>query len=72
MLRDALAHRIRSRAGKPDNDQARRLALVGSHLFGLAVARHIIKVPAIVELSHEDLVAQVAPTIHRYLTGTHL
>ena len=72
MLRDALAHRIRSRAGEPDNDQARRLALVGSHLFGLAVARHIIKVPAIVELSHEDLVAQVAPTIHRYLTATHL
>jgi AcrR family transcriptional regulator len=72
MLRDALTHRIRAQAGKPDSEQARRLALAGSHLFGLAVARHIIKVPAITTLTHEDLVAQVAPTIQRYLTGTHL
>jgi hypothetical protein len=44
----------------------------GSHLFGLAVARHIVKVPAIAKLDHDDLVAQVAPTIQRYLTNTHL
>jgi AcrR family transcriptional regulator len=72
MLRDGLVHRIRVHASPPDNDQARLLALAGSHLFGLAAARHIIKVPAIAELAHEDLVAQVAPTIQRYLTGTHL
>jgi AcrR family transcriptional regulator len=72
MLRDALARRIRADARYADGEQARRLALAGSHLFGLAVARHIVKVPAIAQLAHEDLVAQVAPTIQRYLTGTHL
>jgi AcrR family transcriptional regulator len=73
MLRDALTGRIRvPRAGGPDGDRARLLALAGSHLFGLAVARHIINVPAIAQLAHEDLVAQVAPTIQRYLTGTHV
>jgi Tetracyclin repressor-like, C-terminal domain len=72
MLRDALTHRIRAHAGDADNDQARCLALAGSHLFGVAVARHVIKVPAIAKLTHEDLVAQVAPIIQRYLTGTHL
>jgi hypothetical protein len=72
MLPDALCHRIRAQAGEPDSDQARLLALAGSHLFGLAVARHIVTVPAIAQLTHEDLLAQVAPTIQRYLTGTHL
>lgn len=72
MLRDALDARVRAHTGKPDRDQARLIALAGAHLFGLAVARHIIQVPAIAQLSHHDLVAQVAPTIQRYLTGTHL
>lgn len=72
MLQDALENSIRSHAGEPDNDEAQLLALAGSQLFGLAVARHIIKVPAITQLAHDDLVAQVAPTIQRYLTATHL
>jgi len=71
MLQDALADRIREHAGEPEGEQARLIALAGSHLFGLAVARHIIKVPAIAQLAHEELVAQVAPTIQRYLTNTH-
>jgi AcrR family transcriptional regulator len=72
MLRDALADDVRSRTSEPDNDRAQLLALGGSQLFGLAIARHIIKVPAITELTLDDLVAQVAPTIQRYLTATHL
>lgn len=51
--------------------QANLLALAGSHLVDLAVARHIIKVPAIARLAHEDPVAQIAPKIQGYLTGTH-
>jgi AcrR family transcriptional regulator len=72
MLQDALAGTIRDHAGEPDKRQAQLLALAGSQLFGLAVARHIIKVPAITQLAFDDLVAQVAPTIQRYLTATHL
>ena len=72
MLRDALADNVRSHTSEPDNAQAQLLALAGSQLFGLAIARHIIKVPAITQLALDDLVAQVAPTIQRYLTATHL
>ena len=50
----------------------RRIALAGSHLFGLAIARHIIKQPSVAEMDLDQLVAQVAPTIQRYLTGNHL
>jgi hypothetical protein len=56
----------------PNDDQAQLRALAGSQLFVLAVARHIIKAPAITQLPLDDLVAQVAPTIQRYLTATHL
>jgi AcrR family transcriptional regulator len=72
MLRDALASKVRVHAGEQDSAGARRLAMAGSQLLGVAVARHIIKAPAIAELTHDELVAQVAPTIQRYLTGTHL
>ena len=72
MLQDALANSIRDHAGARDETHARLRALAGSQLFGLAFARHIIKVPAITELPLDDLVAQVAPTIQRYLTATHL
>jgi AcrR family transcriptional regulator len=72
MLREALNTNVRSHTREPDNDQAQRLALAGSQLFGLAIARHIIKVPPITQLALDDLVAQVAPTIQRYLTATHL
>lgn len=71
MLRDVLASRISEHAGEPDRDRT-LLALAGSHLFGLAVARHIIKVPAIAQLAHEELAAQIGPTIQRYLTGNHI
>jgi AcrR family transcriptional regulator len=72
MLRDALADTIRDHVGEPDERQAQLLALAGSQLFGLAVARHIVKVPAITQLALDDLVGQVAPTIQRYLSATHL
>lgn len=47
------------------------VALAGAHLLGIALARHVIELPLIVAISHEELVEQVAPTIQRYLTGTH-
>ena len=72
MLQEALGRSIRAHAGVLHSDQARRMALAGSQLFGLAVARHIIKVPSIIRLAHDELVAEVAPTIQRYLTATHL
>jgi AcrR family transcriptional regulator len=71
MLTEALGGKIRAAAGQ-DAERTRRVALAGSHLFGLAVARHIIKQPSLAEMDLDQLIAQVAPTIQRYLTGNHL
>jgi AcrR family transcriptional regulator len=71
MLRTALSSSIRNRTGEPNSEHALRLALAGSQLFGLAVARHIIKVPALAQPELDDLITQVAPTVQRHLTGAH-
>lgn len=72
MLTDALDGKIRAAAGQEDAERIQRIALAGSHLFGLAVARHIIKQPSLAEMDLDQLIAQVAPTIQRYLTGNHI
>lgn len=71
MLTEALGGKIRATA-RQDADRIRRIAFAGSHLFGLAIARHIIKQPSVAEMDLDQLIAQVAPTIQRYLTGNHL
>lgn len=46
-----------------------RMALVGSHLVGLLMARRVIGVDVLREADPDHLVAVVAPAIDRYLTG---
>ncbi len=41
--------------------------LAASHLFGLSVARHVIKVPVVARAERATLVAAIAPTIQHYL-----
>lgn len=45
-----------------------RAGLVSSQLLGLAIARYVIKLPGVADMSSEDLVRYVAPTLQRYLT----
>lgn len=73
MLLDILGARVRFEDNPIAVDPARmrRVGLAASHLVGVAMARHVIHVEPIVELSHEELVAEVAPAIQRYLTGTN-
>jgi AcrR family transcriptional regulator len=70
MLTDALAGKVQAQTGTSDSGQARRMAMAGSQLLGLAIARHIIKTPVLADLTHDELVAEVAPTIQRYFTPT--
>jgi hypothetical protein len=37
-----------------------------SHLFGLALARYVIKLEPLASTPYEDLVALVAPVVQRY------
>lgn len=59
-------------AGTPlpttDNPRAMDFALAATHLLGAAIARHILKLPVIVDLSHNQLVDLLAPDIQAHLT----
>ncbi|MGW1888433.1 TetR/AcrR family transcriptional regulator [Streptomyces sp. NPDC001970] len=47
----------------------RRAALVGSQILGMALARYVLRVPPAVEMTKEEVIAWLAPTIQRYLTA---
>lgn len=73
MLMTVLGARMRDNPhlSQEDPAQGQRVALVASHLLGIAFTRYVIKLPEIASLSHEELVADIAPAIQRYLTGNH-
>jgi AcrR family transcriptional regulator len=48
-----------------------RVALAASHLVGLAVARHVIRLAPLTAADPEDLAAWIAPVLQNYLTGSH-
>jgi AcrR family transcriptional regulator len=45
-----------------------RTTLIASQLFGLATIRYILKVEPLASATREEVIATVAPTLHRYLT----
>jgi Tetracyclin repressor-like, C-terminal domain len=45
------------------------LSLMSSQMVGLAMIRYVWKVGAIAQMSSEDVVCYIAPTIQRYLSG---
>jgi AcrR family transcriptional regulator len=44
----------------------RRAGLVSSQLLGLAVCRYVLKLPPVVALTREEIVASLGPTLQRY------
>jgi AcrR family transcriptional regulator len=50
-------------------DARRRAGLVASQVLGLALCRYILKIPPVAEMSPEDIVKLVGPTIQRYAAG---
>jgi len=71
LLRDILSSFILAALSDVLADDRRelRVALIGSHIGGLMLARYILKVPGAAAASPEDLVQAVGPTVQRYLTG---
>ncbi|MEV6792820.1 TetR family transcriptional regulator [Streptomyces sp. NPDC051320] len=54
----------------PDPAQApARAALVAAQILGMAMARYILRFPPAVEMTREELIAWLGPTIQRYLTA---
>jgi AcrR family transcriptional regulator len=52
--------------GDPDAD--RRSALIATQLLGLAVSRYILRNEPLASMPIEEVVANISPTIQRYLT----
>jgi AcrR family transcriptional regulator len=53
----------------PEMEANRRLGLVASQLGGLMIGRYILKLPALVDMSVEEVAVAVAPTLQRYIDG---
>jgi AcrR family transcriptional regulator len=55
--------------GVPPAQVPRRAGLLATQVLGVALCRYVLKLPPVVAMSTEDLVADLAPTLQRYLTA---
>jgi AcrR family transcriptional regulator len=73
LLREFLVARVLRRVvgtlDVPTAEQDARGALVASQLIGLVMTRYVLRVEPLASASADEVVAQVAPTLQRYLTG---
>jgi len=71
-MREIFAQQVRPGIGSllgGGADGARRAGLVVSQLLGLALCRYVLRLEPIVSQDPEQLIADIAETIQRYLTG---
>ncbi|GGV96219.1 TetR family transcriptional regulator [Streptomyces gelaticus] len=50
-------------------EAAHRAALVASQILGMALARYVLRFGPAVEMSRDEVIAWLAPTVQRYLTA---
>ncbi|MEU6359079.1 TetR family transcriptional regulator [Streptomyces albidoflavus] len=68
VLREQLVPVARRACPDPAQAQA-RAALGASQVLGLALTRYVLRLPAVVALTPEEIVDWVGPTLQRYLTA---
>jgi AcrR family transcriptional regulator len=51
------------------NAPERRAGLVATQMIGLAMCRYVLQLSPVVEMSHDEVIAWLGPTIQRYLEG---
>ncbi|NDL56681.1 TetR family transcriptional regulator [Phytoactinopolyspora mesophila] len=71
-MRDIFAGQIMPVVAELSDDQstvAVRGALAATQILGFALARYILRFPPIVDMSRDEVVAWLGPTVQRYLTG---
>jgi AcrR family transcriptional regulator len=70
VLGDIFAQQVAPRLGSVAVDHKQeRAALIGSHLIGVAVARHIIGVPQLAAMNEEALCSWLSPVVTHYLSA---
>ena len=70
ILRESISARlfVAVRHVLPDRAEL-RMSLAMAHLTGLAIGRYVFRVPPVADMSVDELVSWVGPTLQRYLTG---
>ena len=70
ILRESISARlfVAVRHVLPDRAEL-RMSLAMAHLTGLAIGRYVFRVPPVADMSVDEMVSWVGPTLQRYLTG---
>ncbi|GAB6899125.1 TetR family transcriptional regulator [Kineosporia succinea] len=69
-LRDVFLDHVRPGLSPLAKDRPeQRISLIGAHLVGIAVARHIIGIPALADLTDDELIGWLTPVFAHYLAG---
>ncbi|PXX56461.1 TetR family transcriptional regulator [Nocardia tenerifensis] len=66
---EVVLERVRQRIATPEDDGRLRVALVGSQMIGLLMARKIVGIEPMASAPAEELISAIAPTLQRYLFG---
>jgi AcrR family transcriptional regulator len=56
-------------SGEP-TQAATRAGLVSSQILGLALCRYVLRLPPLVAMTRNEMIAWLGPTIQRYITGS--
>ena len=68
IFREQLTPVVLGLVGDP-SEAAERAGLISSQLLGLALCRHILRLPAVAAVDPETITVRIGPTIQRYLTA---
>lgn len=69
LVRELIQGKVAESVGEDtDPELPLRIALVGTHLLGLATARYLIGIEPVTRIERDDLVEVIAPVLKRYLT----
>lgn len=68
-FRDVVVAELAQRVDDPPGTGVLRAEFTASQLMGLVVARYIVGLKPLASLPAEQIVAMIAPTLQRYLTG---
>jgi hypothetical protein len=52
----------------PDTPE-RGAGLIATQMLGLALCRYVLRLPPVVEMSRDEIVSWLGPTVQRYLDG---
>ncbi|GAA1587166.1 TetR family transcriptional regulator [Kribbella sancticallisti] len=71
-LREVFRDQVRGvvAAVVPKSEAARRASLISSQLLGLVLTRYVLRLPDMTDRDAEGLIADMAPTVQRYLNGS--